>query len=198
MATLRRFITGDVAISLDGTATVSNNIFTRITGDVSINSNAVSLVDNDVYYRETAFAGMHVNDNLTAQSIPNGTTYTKIVGFKENGLSYQCTADATNDKFTFPKTGIYLVTGSFSFYSGTNNVVWRGACFLNNLEQNQTHFMRKTSVANDVGNAGITGLINVTTVGHDLDFRVRHDNAGAVNFTLEYMSLKVLRVGDAQ
>jgi hypothetical protein len=142
------------------------------------------------------FAEIYVADNATSQSIPTGATYTKVTAFDTNGQSANCTADQANDKITITQTGRYRVEGSFSFNSGTANVVWRGAAFLNGTEQSQVHFKRKTATASDAGNAGFTGFIDVTTVPWDLDFRVRHDNAGSIDLTLEYANLNVEYVGE--
>jgi hypothetical protein len=141
------------------------------------------------------FGEIYVADASTAQSIPTGATYTKITAFTTNGQSANTTPDAANDKIIITQTGKYRVEGSFSFTSGTANVVFRGAAFLNGVEQSQVHFKRKVAVAADAGNAGFTGFIDVTTVPWDLDFRVRHDNAGSVDVTIEYANLNVEYIG---
>jgi len=101
-----------------------------------------------------------------------------------------------NDKITFTKTGIYRVDGQASMDSGTNNVTFKVAAFLNGVEQDQVHFQRKMSVASDIGSGSFTGFIDVTTVGWDLDMRARHDNGGSVNLTIEYGNLNVSYVGE--
>ena len=142
------------------------------------------------------FAEIHVADASTAQSIATGATYTKITAFTDNGFSSNCTADVANDKITFTKTGIYRVDGQASMDSGTNNVTFKVAAFLNGVEQDQVHFQRKMSVASDIGSGSFTGFIDVTTVGWDLDMRARHDNGGSVNLTIEYGNLNVSYVGE--
>lgn len=137
------------------------------------------------------FAEIHAHDVAVAQSIPTGTTYTKVTAFDNNGYYFNCTPDHTNDKITFLKPGIYKINGSFNFSDGTNNVTWRGTVFLNNVEQDNVHFVRKIATAGDVGSASFTGFVNVSTAGHDLDFRVRHDNGGSINVTFVYLNLNV-------
>lgn len=136
-------------------------------------------------------AEIYVADGSTAQSIPTGVTYTKSTAFTNNGESSNCTSDATNDKITITKTGKYRVSGAFSGQSGTANVVFRGAAFLNGVEQDRVHFKRKFATASDSGSMSFTGFIDVTSVPVDLDFRVRHDNAGSINLTIEYANLNV-------
>ena len=51
------------------------------------------------------YAEIHVHDASAAQSIPTGTTYTKLTCYTDNGESSNCTADAANDKITITKMG---------------------------------------------------------------------------------------------
>ena len=81
--------------------------------------------------------------------------------------------------------------GSFNFSDGTNNVTWKGVVFLNGIEQDNIHFVRKIQTAGDVGSTSFTGFINVDSVPIDIDFRVRHDNGGAINVTFVYLNLNV-------
>lgn len=142
------------------------------------------------------FAEIHCHDNSTAQTIPTGATYTKVTAFDNDGFSSNCTPDSANDKITITKTGIYRVEGAFSFASGTNNVEVFGSAFLDGVEQDQIHWTRKVGTAGDVGNANFSGFIDVTTAPLDLDFRVRHDQAGSVNLTFSYANLNVSYLGE--
>jgi len=152
-------------------------------------------VNGNIYGNGT-YAEIYVSDNTTAQSIPTGTSYTKLTAFNTNGLSNNCTADATNDKITITKTGRYRIDGSFNFRCGTNNVIWRIATFLGGTENNNVHIQRKISTAGDVGSASFTGFITVASVPTDLDVRARHDNVGAVNLTVEYTNLNIQYIGE--
>lgn len=163
-------------------------INTLFGGEVEIGGSVTTL--NGTY------GGIHVHDNSTSQSIASGATYTKVTAFTDNDVSNDCTPDVANDKITITRTGHYKVDGDISFSSGTANTLWSGAVFLSGTEQNQVHFERKISTAGDVGAAPITGLINVTSVPVDLDFRLRHDNGSAVNVTVRYASISVDRQGE--
>jgi hypothetical protein len=142
------------------------------------------------------YAGIYVADASTAQSIANGTTYTKSTAFTTNGNAANCTSDAANDKITITKAGKYLVNGTFSFSSGTNNVIWKGAAFLGGTEQPNIHWSRKTGTAGDVGSAAFMGTINASSVPVDLDVRFRHDQIGATNITIEYANITVVYLGE--
>lgn len=142
------------------------------------------------------FAEIYVADGSTAQAIPTGATYTKLTGFATDGQSAGCTANVANDKIVVTKTGRYLVNASINASSGTNNVTFKYAVFLNNAEQNACHCHRKYSVAGDYGSSSITGIIDVTTANLDVDLRARHDDGGSVDLTPTYMTLNVLYIGE--
>lgn len=141
-----------------------------------------------------SFAGIHVHDASAAQSIATGATYTKLTAFTDDSAELNCTADAANDKITITKTGYYLILGSFNFSSGTANVVWRIAPFLNGTELDEIHVNRKNGAAGDIGSASFCGIYPVSTANLDIDCRARHDNGSAVNLTIEYAHFLVLKV----
>jgi hypothetical protein len=184
---------GDVDIN-DGDFTVDTT-----TGYVGIGT-ATPSVELEVVGRvieDGTYGNIHVHTaTAAAQSIPTGTTYTKSTGFSDNGLSSNMTADATNDKLTITKAGVYSVYHNSSFSSGTANVIWWGALFLGGVEQNQCHWQRKTSSSGDVGSAGQSCLIDVTSVPADLDLRVRHDNGGSINYTMDYAGITATYEGE--
>lgn len=142
------------------------------------------------------YAGIYVSDGVTAQNIATGSTYVKLTGFETNGLSSNCTSDATNDKITFTKTGVYIVSWNISFTSNTNLVVWKITTFLNSVEQNSSHAQTKVGTGADSVACSGVGFIDVTTVPWDLDLRVRHDNGGTVAITPVYMNMTVNYVGN--
>jgi hypothetical protein len=149
---------------------------------------------NGTIQQDGRFAEIYVDDGSTAQSIPTGATATKATGFTTNGPSSDCTADVANDKITITKTGIYQVSQDASFASGTANVVWQGHIYVGGVK---THvgWERKTGTANDVGDAGHAGLIDITSVPVDIDLRIVHDNGGSVNFVPSHMAIVVNYIG---
>ena len=140
------------------------------------------------------FAEIYVYNNSTAQSIPTGTTYTKIDQFTANGLSSNAIADYANNKIVLTKAGKYKVSGTVSMSSDTNNVVFDVAGFLSGVIQSQLHLKRKVATAGDVGDTMVSGCI--TALANDeLDLRVITDNAGAVGLTILYGNLNVEYLG---
>lgn len=144
------------------------------------------------------YGEIYVNDGSTAQSIPTGTTYTKLTGFAANGEfdNVAVTADYANDKIIIKKSGKYLINGSCSFTSGTNSVVFRAALFSGGTEKGNVHWARKVGTGSDVGSASFCGIVDVDVSGGnvDLDMRIRHDQAGNINFTPMYMNVTVTEI----
>jgi len=165
------------------------------TPDYTLDVNGV-IKSSSYLIQQGIYAGIYVDDGSTAQSIANGTTYTKSTAFTTNGNAANCTADAANDKITITKTGKYMVMGTCSFTSGTNSVVWRSAAFLGGVEQGNIHWARKVGTGSDVGSASFMGTINVTSVPVDLDVRFRQDQAGAINITVVYSNITVNYIGE--
>ena len=179
---------GQVEIKLTNNGVVNQTVMTvSSTGDININGTV---------YEGGTYAEIHLHDASVSQSIPAGTTYTKVTAFTDDGLSNNCTADAANDKITITKTGRYRVDGSFSSYSGTSNITLRTAIFLDGVEQPQIHTVRKFGNATDVSTGSLSGFINVTSVPVDVDVRTRHDQAGSVNLTPVYGNLNVQYLGE--
>jgi hypothetical protein len=142
------------------------------------------------------YAEIYVAGGSTAQSISNGSTYVKLTGFTTDGLSKRCTADASNDRIVFTRTGVYSVTGSISASSGTGNVVFKFAVFLNSVEQSKIQLERAFATLNDVGSGSFSGLVDVTTSGWVMDLRAVHDFGSSVNITPTYLNLTVVYLGE--
>jgi hypothetical protein len=143
-----------------------------------------------------AYAGIHVHDASTAQSIPTGATYTKLIAFTNNSVSFGAVADAANDLITINTAGVYKIDSSFSMSSGTNNVTFFFTLFSNDVEIDSIHFTRKISTAVDVGSASFSGLISIPAVPVNLDVRVRHNNVGAINLTVSYANFSAIKIDE--
>ena len=139
-----------------------------------------------------AYSDIYNHDNTTAQSIPTGTTYTLLTQWGQNGFSKNATPDYTTGKITVTYEGYYLVKFTHSFSSGTNNVIWKSAAFINGVEQDQCHFVRKTATG-DTGNASFEGIVYMTA-GQYVDARIVHDNGGSVDLTSKFMNLTIHKI----
>lgn len=142
-----------------------------------------------------AYASIYVDNGNTAQSIPTGTTYTKITAYTTNGQSANCTPDAANDKITITQAGVYSVTYTASYTADVNNVTFRGAVFLGGVEQGNIHSGGQMGLQGAMRSTACSGFINVATVPVDIDVRIRHDNGGTVAITHVYANLNIDRIG---
>ena len=139
----------------------------------------------------TAEIYRHIDSTARTQSIPNGTTPTKIVVFSDNGVSSHCTADAANDKITITHPGIYDVKLSISYACGTNNVNWFARIFVGGVVATNIHSEGNTSTSGAYRSTSLSGKIEVTTVPVDIDYRVIHDYGSAVDLSFVAANLSV-------
>ena len=145
-----------------------------------------------------SYGGFYVHDNTTALVIPTGTTYTTVQSiWNKTGAVHQkdVSVDTSVGSITINEIGKYHVNGSFSFSCGTNNVIWRGAAFYDGVEKGWIHWKAKTGTLGDAVNASFTGILDVSIIGKALDFRIRHDQGGDVNWTLEYGNVNIFKIG---
>jgi hypothetical protein len=141
------------------------------------------------------YGEIYLHEGVTAQSIPTGATYTKVDGFVSDGASSNCTNAAASDKITATLAGEYKVECSLSFTGTGVNKTWFGSVFVNGVEQDKIHFERRISTGGDVGSTQFGGIATVAA-GNDIDIRVRHDDAGALDFTPSYMNFNVVRISE--
>lgn len=145
--------------------------------------------------RNEAFAEIYVSSGSVAQTIPTGAAYTKITAFDTDGVEKRCDADVSNDKIVIYKPGVYRVVMSVSFISDTANVEFYGGSFVAGAQLLNCSFQIDAGAANDTIHAGGSGFTDVSTVTSDLDFRMRHDNGGNVDITIEYANLNIEYIG---
>lgn len=152
-----------------------------------------SLVAGRSRYQGT-FGEIFVDDGVTAQTVPTGTTYTLLTAFTTDGESSNMTNAAASDKITITKAGKYKVQGSFSF-SGTANSNWRIALFKGGVEESCIHLARKLGAGGDVGSASFSGIISAAA-NTDIDVRVRHDSVLSQDITVQYANLSIIYIGE--
>lgn len=141
-----------------------------------------------------AYASIYCYDASAAQSIPTGTAWTKLTAFTTNGLSANCSPDATNDKIMITQLGVYRIAMSGSSSTGTANVLLRTIVRVGGTAQENLASHRELINANKPGAAALSGFINVTSVPVDVDVAVSHDNGGSVNITVVDVNLSIERV----
>lgn len=179
---------------LTETTTIGSSDLLLISSDNTGSYTSKKITWQNAINTEFAYAGIYVSDGSTGQNILTGTSYTKLTGFTTNGESYNCTADAANDKITITKAGKYWVSGSFSF-SGSANVTFRICLFYDNTEISKIHLARKLGSGGDVGSASFSGILSASA-NKDIDCRVRHDSIGTESITLQYANFTIHYIGD--
>ena len=175
---------------------VYSEIATDANGDTTITNTGDEMTINELLYYQGTYAEIYTHDNSTAMAVATGAGYTLFDQWAVNGLSNNATPDQVNNKITITKTGVYRVNGAVSMFSGTANAVLIGSAFLGGVEQNQIHFQRKIATTSDAGAAAFSGLINVSSVPVDLDFRMRHNLGGSVDITLTYANMNAEYIGE--
>lgn len=150
----------------------------------------VAQVNTALMTHASSHAGLAIHDGSTAQTVANGATYSKILGFNVESNSYNgSVADVANDQLVLGKVGWYFMAASFSFSTDTNLVNVFMAAFLDGVEVDTVHFQRKIGTGSDVGAAAVIGLVHVTAEDQLLDVRMRHDYGSSVDVTLEYANM---------
>jgi hypothetical protein len=193
------FTAGDELFVGSTAGSLANSSPAAVTHLITVGRAVDSAVSGTVFVWPTvrdvhSYGDIHVHDNSTAQSIPNGATYTKLTALDDSHSSYDCTSVPASSKITITRKGAYKVNASVSGYPGTANVTFEYAVFLGGVEQDQVHSEVKLGNANDRASTSMTGFIEVTSVPVDLDLRARHDDGAAVDFTYTYGSLNIVRM----
>lgn len=131
----------------------------------------------------------YVNNNTDAQSIPNGTTYTKltfpnaVLGFKKHmGI------DAVTRNVTIQKKGRYLFTFNFSSLSSVNNIILETVLLKNDVEVASMYMKRQFSGVAVISHGTLTGSLDLNK-GDILRVAVKHDYASPINLTVQYGNL---------
>ena len=143
---------------------------------------------------EGVYAEIYLHNGVTAQSVANGLTYTKVNGFTSDGKSKNCTSDSANDQLVVTIAGDYKIECSLSFTGSGVNEIWLGAVFLDGVEVDKIHFQRKINTGGDVGSTQFGGVVSAL-IGDTIDIRMRHEDAAPIDFIPAYMNLNAAMLG---
>lgn len=132
----------------------------------------------------------------TTQSIPTGTTPTKVLSFSTNGVYRVAVSDKNNDRLIINSTGVYDVTLSLSYASGGAGIQWIAYIFVNGVESQEIHSTGYAVNANDKRSTATSGQIRVTSVPCYIDYRVTHSSGSSVNLIITFCNLKVTKIGN--
>lgn len=144
---------------------------------------------------QNAYAEIFIAANVTAISVPAGSTYTKMLTTGATVNKYfNCTPNVSNDNLTITKPGKYIVNCTFSSQLATTDVIWDTAVFINNIEATNLHMRRRFSTSGYTFNVCISGIANFAA-GDVMDIRSKHNNASAVSITTEYANIGIHYLG---
>jgi hypothetical protein len=183
-----------------GTEAVANtepvlNVKNSTTTIVSVKGNGDTIVSGIVKGKAMA-ASIHCHDASAAQSIANGTSYTKLTCFTDNGMSQNMTADAANDRITTIAAGIYDIHFNVSVYASVSNLNWKIAVFIDGVEIDSIHSENKLATSGDRQSFCACDTVQVAAA-KDIELRVRHDHGTNASITVTYANLRAIYIGES-
>ena len=142
------------------------------------------------------------------QSI-SGNTATTITSWERNDNTFAAIGSAMNESsgvWTFPTTGIYLVTYHFTFWdtSGNNRYITARMKY-NNVYMSQPYTSLTYVSGETFANVGSSVILDVTDTSHELFFSVVSENtfqvagnnwAGVGNENVNTCDVTFIRLGD--
>lgn len=139
-----------------------------------------------------AFANTFMFNNLISQSIPTGTTWTKLDLINPEFSAKHFELDLVNKRLVAKKKGNYLATLSFPTIS-TSNITLETASFKNDEELHNVHIHRQLTGTSIYSSASTSGIITLNK-GDYVDVRIRHNSGNAVNVTARYASMLLVKI----
>ena len=137
---------------------------------------------------------IYVNNNSTAQSIPNGTDCTDLIVPNADVLtSKNISINESTGEMTILKNGIYSVLLNFSSRLSVNNIVLDTVLFKNGVEVPNIHMKRQFASALLMSHGSIDGIV-LCEKGDKLKVVVKHNNASAVNVTVQYGTFSIHKI----
>lgn len=143
-----------------------------------------------------AYGQIYVTDGTATQSIPSGTTYTKLTLFTDTlnddgHYSTNITVSATNDNLTAKVAGSYLITTRFAGTVTSSTRIYAVLFRTRSgvaTELHHTEGVYKYGSTSDVLSTPCGGIVHLN-VGDSLDFRIRHTNGSAITYTGEQLAI---------
>ena len=135
---------------------------------------------------------MHCHDASLAQSIPVGTTYTKLTHHTSIETAQNITAVASvgvNNEFTILVPGWYRIVATSSSYISAPNITFKFAVFINENEYDQIHSESKFP-PNDIRSGALQGVIYCNT-GDKISIRARHNSTAAIDLIVTYANFNM-------
>lgn len=114
--------------------------------------------------------------------------YHKLTGLSTHLLNGVSVIDSS---FRIKTTGRYSIGVSSSFTNSVNNTEVHYSIFVNDIEDTTTEAERKVGTASDLGNAGITGIIDLKA-GDIVDFRYNANKSSDI--TTNHCNMNIVKL----
>ena len=194
--------TGDIANSAVTDAKISGVSSSKLSGALpAISGAALTGIS----------AGITMADQwrtYNTQSI-SGSTATNVTSWERNDNTFAAIGSAMNESsgvFTFPTTGIYLVTYHFTFWdTGGDNRYITARMVFNDVYVSQPYTSLKHISGETFANVGSSVILDVTNTSHELRFSVVSEGtfqiagnnwAGVGNENVNTCDVTFIRLGD--
>jgi len=164
-------------------------------GDIDIDRNMTA---GGKVLQDGIFGELYISNGSTAQTIPTGTTYTKMTSWASIGQSSNMAPSGVNSKIVITEVGRYKVTVFMNGQIDTANTEMEMIVYLGGTLQNTLHCVNEFVLNNTNYSTCISGIIDVTDVtgtNGEVDTRIRHDDGGDVDFTMVNANMTIEYLG---
>ena len=169
-----------------------DNIFLKHMGDIELEENFKRYL---IQAEGSVCGEIYTKDSAVVQVIDGDDDDVVITNFTDNGLTLNCISDAANNKITLIKIRKYLVVASVaaSIDVGTVTELFISA-YLNGIIQPNIHANRALISNAGNGSISLSGLIDVTEVGMDLELRANISDTSARDIIFHDLNLSVVQI----
>lgn len=161
----------------------------------SLNLVVPSISLNGRKIKQPSYCGMYAAAPAAVQSIPTGSTYTKITPFDTNQVGEGSTPDHANDQITVDRDGTYRVSFSRSYQVGTVNVNWHIAVLKKSIGEStwtpMPSSVQEVYTTNVTQNYASQCSHVVLAAGDIVAIGVYHGAGAAVNLTYLHAALMI-------
>lgn len=185
--------------NVDNTADATKNVLsaTKLFTPRSINGVSFDGTSDITIPTGLAYGGIFMFSGNTPQSIPQGATFTKLIGFTNNGVSFGLNNSFSSNQITIQKSGVYKIEFTISCVTQKNGLVWTFNAFkttggvatkLDNIQGRQIWI-----TSTNMNNLSFFGIVQLE-VNDIIDVRCIHSDSSAQSISPNCMNLLVTQI----
>ena len=140
-----------------------------------------------------AYASIYTHENSSVQSMQD-SVFIKVTAYTNNGLSYNCIADADSDRIEILQSGDYSLNSNFSTKASVAGVTFITVFCVDNIEIPDVYTERRWINANDNSSAAMSCQYHLHK-GQHIEIWARHNHSSAVNITVTSANLNITYIG---